>query len=407
MSTRIDPAGAPVRVAVCISHPVSYFCALYAEAAADPALELEVVFAVRTGADPYVDAEFGVLVDTALAPVLRRFRHRFLSDATDLEAERRVPVRRILATLDAIDPEVVVIYGFHRRISRAALLWARRRRRPVAYISDSEDRGLRATRTGVAAMKRVAAAAVLRGVDRLLAVGDANEAFYRRRWVPTDRIVRVPFPIDRTAFADPDGGLTRAAAALRIRHGLDAVQVVLVSGKLVARKRPGDLVAALARSVHRTTTALVLVGDGPERRRLESEAARLGVRLLVTGFVAPADVPVWYRLADVYAHVAEFDPHPLAVSEAVHVGLPIILGDRTGSWGPDDDVVPGENGLVVPTGDVAAITAALDRLLGDPAERARMAAASAQRGLRLQAAAHRGFVEELVGLARPAQARRP
>ncbi len=390
---------APVRIAICISHPVSYFCALYAEVAADPRIELEVLFSVRTGAEPYRDAEFGALVDPGLAPLLARFPHRFLSPSALLETERRIPYRRVAAALDVVDPDVVLIYGLHRRISRAALLWARRRRRPLAYVSDSEDRGLRGTTGAVAALKRLAAALALRGPDRLLSVGDANDAFYRRRWVPTDRIVRVPFPIDRAAFGSPSGGIDPAVARLRATHDLDGARIVLSSGKIVLRKRQDDLVAALARSVHRDRTVLVLLGEGEGRARIETESARLGVRVLITGFVAPSDLPPWYRLADVYAHVSDFDPHPLAVSEAVHSGLPVVVSDRTGSWGPTDDVVPGENGLVVPTGDVDAIAAALDRLLGDDALRTRMGAASARRGALLQDRAHCGLADELVGLA--------
>jgi glycosyltransferase involved in cell wall biosynthesis len=172
--------------------------------------------------------------------------------------------------------------------------------------------------------------------------------------------------------------------------------VVLSSGKLIPRKRQGDLVAAIARSEQRDRTALVLLGTGPDEDTLREAAARLGVRLVLPGFVRPAELLPWYLLADVYAHVSDFDPHPLAVSEAIHSGLPVVASDRIGSWGPTDDVVPGHNGLVVPTGDVAALADALAALLGDDARRAAMAAASRDRGHVLQAAAYEGFADELV-----------
>lgn len=393
------------RLVVCVSHPIAYFCAQHAEVALDPRLDLQVLFAVRTGAAPYRDPEFGTLVDPGLGPTLARLPHRFLSDSLDLGSERQIRPRQILAALEAIDADVVLIYGLHRRISRVSLVWALWRRRPVAYISDSEDRGVRSTPVAVAVLKRLAAALVLRTVERLLAVGTANEAFYRRRRVPVARIVRVPFPIDRAGF-DARSRDRGRIDALRSEHGLDGVRIVLSSGKLVPRKRQGDLIDALAGSRHRSTTALVLVGDGDDRRQLEERAARLGVQLVVTGFRPPSELPDWYRLADVYAHVSDFDPHPLAVSEAVYAGLPVVIGDRTGSWGPDDDVVPGENGLVVPCGDVTAIAAALDQLLGDDLTRQRMAAASAVRGRHLQDVAHSGFVAQLVDVAQTGRRRR-
>ena len=390
---------APLRVAVCISHPVVYFCALYASLAADPRLDVTVVFTTRTGTTAYHDAEFAGIVDPGLGPLLARFPHRFLLDTPDLDRERELTWHSLAAALDELDPEVVVVYGFNRWVSRFGLVWAGLRRRPLVYLSDSEDRGVRTTARPVTALKRVLASLVLRRPDRVFAVGDANEQFYLRRGVDPRRLVRVPFPIDREAFTDLDGRAAVQASALRSEHGLEGSRVVLSSGKLVPRKRQGDLVAALARSADRSEIALVLLGTGPDQDALRDASERSGVRLVLPGFVSPAELLPWYLLADVYAHVSDFDPHPLAISEAVHSGLPVIVSDRVGSWGPTDDVVAGVNGLVVPTGDVDALAAALDRLLGDDGERAAMAAASAQRGQELQAAAYRGFADALVDLA--------
>lgn len=406
MTGPVPPGGAAcTRVVVCVSHPVVYFCSLYASLAADPRLDVTVVFSTRTGTTPYHDAEFAALVDPGLGPVLARFPHRFLLDTSDLDHEHELTWRSLAGTLDELDPDVVVVYGFNHRVSRFGLVWAGRRRRPLVYLSDSEDRGARTTPRPLSVLKRLLAALVLRRPDRVFAVGDANEAFYRRRGVPSERIVRVPFPIDREAFTDLDGRAAAQAGVLRHAHGLEGIAVVLSSGKLVPRKRQGDLVAAIARSAQRDRTALVLLGTGPDQVALHDAAERLGVRLVLPGFVRPAELLPWYLLADVYAHVSDFDPHPLAVSEAIHSGLPVIASDRIGSWGTTDDVVPGHNGLVVPTGDVAALTVALDALLGDDARRATMAAASRARGLELQTAAYDGFATALVHAALAGAAR--
>jgi glycosyltransferase involved in cell wall biosynthesis len=396
MSAEREDRTPPLRVVICVSHPVVYFCALYASLAADPRLDVTAVFSTRTGTAAYHDAEFAAVVDPGLGPLLARFPHRFLLDTDDLARERELGWRALSTTLDSLDPDVIVVYGFNHRVSRFGLVWAGLRRRPLVYLSDSEDRGVRTTPRPITALKRLLASLVLRSPDRLFAVGDANEAFYRRRRVPAQRIVRVPFPIEREAFTDVDGRAARRADELRREHGLDDTLVVLSSGKLIPRKRQGDLVAAIARSAQRDRTALVLLGTGPDEDALREAAVRLGVRLVLPGFVRPAELLPWYLMADVYAHVSDFDPHPLAISEAIHSGLPVIASDRIGSWGPTDDVVPGLNGLVVPTGDVAALADALEALLGDDAPRATMAAASRVRGQELQTAAYEGFADELV-----------
>ncbi len=127
---------------------------------------------------------------------------------------------------------------------------------------------------------------------------------------------------------------------------------------------------------------MVVVGDGPERERLEALAAEAGLAGVVrfTG-----------RLDDARSAMAEFDVFlvtsvfeggvSMAVLEAMEQGLPVVTTD---AGGVAEAVVDGETGFVV-TRDLerGALAAALAEraaaLLDDPALRARMGAAGAQR----------------------------
>jgi glycosyltransferase involved in cell wall biosynthesis len=98
------------------------------------------------------------------------------------------------------------------------------------------------------------------------------------------------------------------------------------------------------------------------------------------GFVAVEDLPGYYCGADMLIHPSSQDPHPLATSEAVFCGLPIIASDRVGSIGPTDDVRLGINGLEYPFGDTEALAGHIQYLCGHLEERERMSRKSLEIG---------------------------
>ena len=87
--------------------------------------------------------------------------------------------------------------------------------------------------------------------------------------------------------------------------------------------------------------------------------------MTLPGFVHPSELPPLYSSADVYAHVSDMDPHPLAVSEAAAGSCALLVSEAVGSWGASDDVRPGETGEVVPTGDTHELERILRRFVDD------------------------------------------
>ncbi|MEJ8278252.1 glycosyltransferase family 4 protein [Pseudonocardia spirodelae] len=157
------------------------------------------------------------------------------------------------------------------------------------------------------------------------------------------------------------------------RAAADAV-VVLV-GRLTPWKGQDVLLRALAAAAHRPRRILLVGGTffGEEgyRAGLERLAAELGLPVELTGHVD--DPGELMRGADVLVHCSTTaEPFGQVVVEGMQAGCAVVAS-RPG--GPSEIVTDGVDGLLVDGGDVAALTAALDRLLADPAERERLAAA--------------------------------
>jgi len=162
---------------------------------------------------------------------------------------------------------------------------------------------------------------------------------------------------------------------------------VVTVGRLMPRKRLDLLLDALALLRARGRTyPLTIIGDGPERARLEGYVAelRLGNQVRFTGAVPPDRVAAAIGDADVFAFPALGEGFGLAAAEALVLGVPVMA---TRDGGGVTDIVPAQGGgrLVAP--DAGEIARAIEELVTDPAARGLAAAAGAALRRRLEPAA--------------------
>jgi glycosyltransferase involved in cell wall biosynthesis len=121
---------------------------------------------------------------------------------------------------------------------------------------------------------------------------------------------------------------------------------------------------------------LELIGDGPLLPHLQREAERLGIadRVAFPGY-KPNTAEILSR-SGIFLLCTWSEGFPRSILEGMRAGLPVIATDV---GGVGEAVTDGATGILVPPGDVAAVTQALRRLLTSPAERERMGAAGRQR----------------------------
>ena len=164
---------------------------------------------------------------------------------------------------------------------------------------------------------------------------------------------------------------------LPIRDGTRASgRRLLAVGSLIARKRLDTIVRALAEP-GAADAELVLVGDGPERERLDALARSLGVqrRVRFVGALEPGAMPGAYREADVFILASAAEGRANVLIEAMASGLPVVVSDIPGAR---DVIEPGRNGLLFTPGDAAALARVLGELSVDAALAARLAGAGRQ-----------------------------
>ena len=204
--------------------------------------------------------------------------------------------------------------------------------------------------------------------DRVIAVSEAMRQQVIQMGGAPASVVVVPNAVDSEQFAPGDGSLARAEMGIP----QDATVIASV-GRLSPEKGHRYLVEAVSLLQSERPYHLLLVGDGPERARLEAMVKSLGLSPVTTFLGWRLDVVDLYRASDIVALPSLTEGMPNAALEAMACGKPVVASDV---GGVAEALCCGEAGLLVPTAQPAALAGALSYLM----ERPELAQSLGQRG---------------------------
>lgn len=173
----------------------------------------------------------------------------------------------------------------------------------------------------------------------------------------------VPNPVDLSSLAKPNG------AEVRTRLGLGEKDLVLgYLGRLSEEKNlPCVLQAARLMSRKRPNLRLLLVGGGPEAEDLQRRARWWGMdgRVIFAGAVPHEEVKHYHDAMDIFLTASGSETQPLAYTEAMFVGTPVVALSTPGAR---DMIEHGVNGMLVdPTRAARGLAEAAESLLSDGA----------------------------------------
>jgi phosphatidylinositol alpha-1,6-mannosyltransferase len=160
---------------------------------------------------------------------------------------------------------------------------------------------------------------------------------------------------------------------LRAELGWTDRPVIVCVSRLMARKGQDELIRALP-MVQKTSpmASLIIVGEGPYRKDLESLIKKFGLEKFVhlTGKVSQSDLSKWYAAGDIFAmpcrtRMGGWDVEGLGIVflEGSATGLPVVVGD---SGGAIDAVLDGETGYLVDGSNTNEIAQRISYLISNP-----------------------------------------
>lgn len=202
---------------------------------------------------------------------------------------------------------------------------------------------------------------VVRRADRMVSVS----AELARRMLPPKHAARAQV-IDNAIATSPSTPSPLQVAQWRRDLGLNKAPVIACIGRLSPEKGQDVLLAAAKHLADaKVAFQLLLVGDGPSRAALQRQCANLGLSRQVHFLGQRNDVDMVYAASQVVALPSRKEGMPNVILEAMQRGRAIVA-TRVGAV---PDMLRNEHeALLVPSGDVAALAAALQRMLQRPSQ---------------------------------------
>lgn len=348
-----------IRVAFVSPEPTPYRAPLLDLVAGRPELDLTAVYAARTVAGRTWSVEprhRSIFLEGARVPGAAKVLHH------------DYPITPgVFRALTYTRPQVVVVSGWSTFAAQAALLWCRLRHVPYVLLVESHDEGPKAGWRRTVKGRMVPPA--VRSASGILVVGSLARDSVVALGADPERVRVFANTVDVERYRQEAERLAPRRAGLREAFGVDEQDLaVLTVARLAPEKGHETLLRAVA-AAHDPRLRVVLVGDGPERARLEALASTLGIRASFPGELAWERVLEAYVAADVFALLSDREPWAVVVNEAAACGLPLVLSSRVGA--ARDLLRDGENGFLVGAGDVPGAARALRELAADPERRLR------------------------------------
>ena len=255
-------------------------------------------------------------------------------------------VSRLRAALRALRPDAIV--AFMTEANVLTLAAARGLHAPVVISERNQP-----NRPGLGRMHKIArrltyplASAI---VVQTEGIADWAESRFR---VPV-HVIPNPVPRAHSAGANAPAG----------------APLIVSLGRLTSQKGLDLLIESFAQlAAKHQTWRVAIYGEGPERAALVRLVAKRGLADKVSLPGVTKDVPAALRQASLFVLPSRYEGYPNALVEALACGLPIVAADCPGATA--EILKDGLHGMLVPAGDVPALTRALDAMMSSPELRA-------------------------------------
>jgi len=186
--------------------------------------------------------------------------------------------------------------------------------------------------------------------------------------VQKGKIAVIPSGVDNIRFNPECDQVKEGVSQLKEEFNISDEIIIGYVGRLYSAKGLTNLFSAVKEIAgNNRKIALLIVGDGAQRRELETLSKELKIRAVFTGW--QHDTVPYYSLMDIFALPSLYEGLPNVVLEAMAMKKPVVA---TMVGGVPDVLTNGVNGFLVPVGDVSQMTAALKRLIEDEELRKRM-----------------------------------
>lgn len=358
------------RLGILTTHPIHYQVPLFRALHQDKRIELTVLYASMHGAVSGHEPGFGIEVKWDV-PLLDGYAWKLVKNAA-----RRPSVITFNGThlpqlqdeLRKLEADALLIPGWGRRCYLEAMYAARRLRLPL--LMRGEARLMPTQSPWKRLAKRLLIRPLIKRTAAALPIGTCNREFYHWCGLSDARLFDALYYVNNEFFIAAGKEHRPERESLRKAWGIPPDSTVfLFAGKLSGKKRPLDLLTALAtlndrKSVQHRGAHVLIAGDGPLRKQCESFAQTHKLPVSFAGFLNQTELTRAYVASDCLVLPSDYrETWGLVVNEAMASGCTAVVSDQVGCV--PDLITEAETGYAFPCGDTETLADKLASVAGD------------------------------------------
>ncbi len=320
-------------------------------------------FQAAASTGPTVGVEFSGEDQTyawkKIRPNIREAVITLFPDRDSQTCPSNVIFQRVSEVFSSQKPSIVFIPGWADKTALAAFKWCLKNSVPAVVMSPSQ--ALDAPRSWY---KEWVKSRIVRLYSGGLAGGTPQKRYLESLGIPMNRILTGYNVVDNGHFEN--GARQARKIKVQLRKQLKIPENYFIcSARFVPKKNLEILLeayASYAQSGLREVWDLVVLGDGPLRKRLENIIKKFGLakKVYIPGFKQYEELPYYYGLSKALVLPSISEQWGLVVNEAMACGLPVIVSNRCGCV--EDLVREGENGFIIDPVKSESLTQALIKI---------------------------------------------
>jgi glycosyltransferase involved in cell wall biosynthesis len=336
-----------LKIALISSHPIQYNAPFFRLLAEQNHVELKVFYTWGEKAiERKFDPDFGCVIEWDI-PLMEGYDYHFTRNVAKKPGSdhfRGIITPDLIREIKEFKPDVLWVWGwsFH---SHLQVMRAFKGKIPIWFRGDSIIGEHKANVKSY--LRKKALNWIYKHVDKAFYVGQLNKAYYLHFGLKEKQLIKAYHAIDNLRFSEIN--LKDEVELDKLKQHLEIKvneYVILYAGKLEPRKNPIFL-SLVAKKLENENYKMIIVGNGPLETELKSKIAKLKhVKFL--DFQNQTQMPIIYRLANLYLLPSLSETWGLGMNEALACGVPVAASIHCGG---SVDLIDENNGFIFDPND--------------------------------------------------------
>lgn len=365
-----------IRLAIVTTHPIQYNAPLFKLLNQSKALKLKVFYTWGQSQQGLkYEPGFGKEIKWDI-PLLEDYEYCFVKNTSRNPGSHHfngIITPSLNNEILAWNPTAILVYGWSF-LGHLNCIRYFHKRLPVIFRGDSTLIGEKCRIKAL--LRLIFLKWVYAHIDYALYVGKNNKDYFLRHGLKEFQLILAYHAIDNDRFSEPNEHYHTLAAEERLKHGILKDDIVLLfAGKFDSNKNPFFLLE-IARRIKDRRLKILFVGNGILEKELKN-AASSDQRVIFKDFCNQSQMPIIYRMGDIFILPSHGETWGLAANEAMASGLAVMISDKAGSAA--DLVDEPLNGISFDNMDIEKCVRFLQRLLQNTNELASMKKVSQER----------------------------